>query len=96
MKRLAKLGIGIAAVVAAVIGLKECDWFRTYEIPKGGCETVYDCGRICYNGLLDERWFEASVDGETLPYTVKGDVLQVRGCWLQIVSADGKSLVLKR
>ncbi|HII15165.1 MAG TPA: hypothetical protein HA362_02535 [Nanoarchaeota archaeon] len=79
------------------MGLKECGRFRTYEIPKGQCQTVYNCGNICYNGLLeDKNWFEVSVDGEAMPYTAKGDVLQARGCWLQIVSVDVKKLVLKR
>ena len=97
MKRLTKLGLGIAAIVGSVIWLKECSWFHTYEIPKGECQTVYNCGRICYEGLLeDKEWFSASVDGESMPYTVKGDVLQARGCWLDIVSADGEKLVLER
>ena len=97
MKKITKLGIGITAIIGTVIGLKECKLFRTYEIPKGGCEIVYDCGKICYNGLLeDRRWFDASVDGEILPYGIEEREMQAGECWLKILSVDEEKLVLER
>lgn len=97
MKRITKLGIGLAAVIGTVIWLQECKWFRTYEIPKNECQIVYNCGRICYQGLEeDKEWFKASVEGESTSYGVEEQQMAARGGWLKIVSADEEKLVLER